>query len=126
MNCLLVCSNAMSYQSAHHFSPLLQYTTTTVFYTTINKINRYGSYILCLPREATKLKTSISFVARTMETRGPSIVLKTHKSLLARDTCLLADGIVDVRIMQGEHFAIYSAGHHTFPKFRSVITLERK
>ena len=34
-----------------------------------------------------------------METRGPSIVLKTHKSLLARDTRLLADGIVDVRTM---------------------------
>ena len=50
---------------------------------------------------------SITFVARTMETRGPSIVLKTHKSLLARDTRLLADGIVDVRIMRGEHFAIY-------------------
>ena len=42
-----------------------------------------------------------------METRGPSIVLKTHKSLLARDTRLLADGIVDVRTMRGEHFAIY-------------------
>ena len=42
-----------------------------------------------------------------METGGPSIVLKTHKSLLARDTRLLADGIVDVRTMRGEHFAIY-------------------
>ena len=49
---------------------------------------------------------SITFVARTMETRGPSIVLKTQ-SLLARDTRLLADGIVDVRTMRGEHFAIY-------------------
>ena len=29
-----------------------------------------------------------------METRGPSIVFKTHKCLLARDTRLLADGIV--------------------------------
>ena len=42
-----------------------------------------------------------------METRGPSIVFKTHKSLLARDTRLLADGIVDVRTMRGEHFTIY-------------------
>ena len=42
-----------------------------------------------------------------METRGPSIVLKTHKSLLARDTRLLADDIVDVCTMRGEHFAIY-------------------
>ena len=42
-----------------------------------------------------------------METRGPSIVLKTHQSLLARDTRLMADGIVDVRTMRGEHFAIY-------------------
>ena len=97
----------MSYQSGRHFSPLLQYTTATVFYTTINKINRYGSCILYLPSEATRLKTSITFVARTMETRGPSIVLKTHNSLLARDTRLLADGIVDVRTMRGEHFAIY-------------------
>ena len=39
-----------------------------------------------------------------METRGPSIVLKTHKCLLVRDTRLLADGIVNVRTMQGEHF----------------------
>ena len=99
----------MSYQSGRHFSPLLQYTTATVFYTTINKIIRYGSCILYLPSEgceATRLKTSISFVARTMETRGP-IVLKTYKSLLARDTRLLADSIVDVRTMRGEHFAIY-------------------
>ena len=42
-----------------------------------------------------------------MESRGPSIVLKTHKSLLARDTRLLADGIVEVHTMRGEHFAIY-------------------
>ena len=97
----------MSYQSGRHFSPLLQYTTATVFYTTINKINRYGSCILYLPRESTRLKTSITIVARTMETRGPSIVLKTHKSLSARDTRLLADGIVDIRTMRGEHFAIY-------------------
>ena len=89
------------------FSPLLQYTTATVFYTTINKINRYGFFILCLPSEATRLKTSITFIARTMETRGPFIVLKTHKCLLARDTRLLADGIVDIRTMRREHFAIY-------------------
>ena len=97
----------MSYESGCHFSPLLQYTTATVFYTTINKINRYGLCILYLPSEATKLKTSITFIARTMETRGPSIVLKMHKSLLACDTRLLADGIIDVRTMQGEHFAIH-------------------
>ena len=98
----------MSYESGCHFSPLLQYTTATVFYTTINKINRYGSCILYLPSEATRLKTSIIiFVARTMETRGPSIVLKTHKCLMARDTRLLADGIVDVHTMRREHFAIY-------------------
>ena len=48
----------------------------------------------------------ITFVARTMETCGPSIVLKMHKSLLARDMRLLADGIVDVGTMR-EHFAIY-------------------
>ena len=93
----------MSYESGYHFSPLLQYTTATVFYTTINKINRYGFCILYLPSEATRLKTSITFVARTMETRGPSIVLKPHKCLLARDTRLLADGIVDVRTMRREH-----------------------
>ena len=97
----------MSYESGRHFSPLLQYTTATVSYTTINKINRYGFCILYLPSEVTRLKTSIIFVARTMETRGPSIVRKTHKSLLARDTRLLADGIVKVRIMRGEHFTIY-------------------
>ena len=84
----------MSYESGCHFSPLLQYTNTAVFYTTINKINRYGFYILYLPSEATRLKTSITFVA---ETRGPSIVLITHKCLLARDTRLLADGIVNIR-----------------------------
>ena len=97
----------MSYESGCHFSPLLQYTTATVFYTTINKINRYGLCILYLPSEAMRLKTSITFIARTMETRGPSIVLKTHKCLLACDTRLLADGIVDVHTMRGEHFAIY-------------------
>ena len=97
----------MSYESGRHFSPLLQYTTATVFYTTISKINRYGFCILYLPSEAKRLKTSITFVARTMETHGPSIVLKAHKSLLAHDTRLLADGIVDVRTTQGEHFAIY-------------------
>ena len=93
----------MSYESGRHFSPLLQYTTGTVFYTTINKIDTDSVY---LPSEATRLKTSITFVARTMETRGPSIVLKTHKSLLARDTRLMADDIVNVRTMR-EHFAIY-------------------
>ena len=97
----------MSYESRRHFSPLLQYITATVFYTTINKINRYGFCILYLPSEATRLKTSITFVARTMETRGPSIVLKMHKSLLACDTRLLADDIVDIHTMRGEHFAIY-------------------
>ena len=96
----------MSYESGCHFSPLLRYTTKTVFYTTINKINRYGFCILYLPSEATRLKTSITFVARTMETRGPSIVLKMRKCLLARDTRLLADSIVDIRTMQRKHFAM--------------------
>ena len=49
---------------------------------------------------------STTFVARTMETSGPSIVLKTHKCLLARDTRLLADGIVDIRTMRRKHFAM--------------------
>ena len=49
---------------------------------------------------------SIAFVATTMETRGPSFVLKTHKCLLARDTRLLADGIADVCTMRREQFAI--------------------
>ena len=48
-----------------------------------------------------RLKTSITL------TRGPSIVLKTPKFLLARDTRLLADSIVDIRTMRREHFAIY-------------------
>ena len=52
---------------------------------------------------------SITFVARTMETHGPSIVLKTHKCLLAHDMRLLADGIVNVRTMRREHFAIYAS-----------------
>ena len=56
-----------------------------------------------LPSEATRLKTSI---ARTMETRGPSIVLEAHKYLLARDMHLLADDIVDVRTMRREHFEV--------------------
>ena len=55
------------------------------------------------------MKTSITFVARTMETRGPSIVLETHKCILARDMRLLADGIIDIRTMRREHFAIYAS-----------------
>ena len=94
---------------ADYFFPLLQYTTTTIFYTTINKINRYGFCILYLRSEATRVKTSITFVARTMETRGPSIVLETHKCILACDMRLLADGIIDVRTMRREHFAIYAS-----------------
>ena len=78
----------MSYESGCHFSPLLQYTTATNFYTTIN---------------------SITFVARTMETCGPSIVLKTYKCLLEHDMRFLADGIVDFRTMRREHFAIYAS-----------------
>ena len=55
-------------------------------------INRYGFYIpnTYLPSEAMRLKASITFVARTMETHAPSIVLKTHKCLKARDTSFLA------------------------------------
>ena len=41
---------------------------------------------------------SITFVARTMETRAPSIVLKMHKCLKARDMSLLAG----VHVMQRE------------------------
>ena len=97
-------------ESGYHFSPLLQYIyhRNTVFYTTIN---RYRFCILnaYLPSEATRLKMSITFVARTMENRAPSIVLKTHKCLFACDTHLLADGIVDVCTMRREHFTIYSS-----------------
>ena len=44
-----------------------------------------------------------------MKTRAPSIVLKTHKCLQARDTRLLADSIVDIHTMRREHFAIDSS-----------------
>ena len=56
-----------------------------------------------------RLKTSITFVARTIKTFAPSIVLKMHKCLLVRDTHLLADSIVDVHTMRREHFAIYAS-----------------
>ena len=49
-----------------------------------------------------------------METRGPSIVLKTHKCLMARDTRLLAAGIVDVRTEQREHLLCYLRGEVGF------------
>ena len=49
---------------------------------------------------------STTFVARTMETRGPSIVLKTRKCLLARDMRPLADSIVDICTMRRKHFAM--------------------
>ena len=94
----------MNYESGCHFSLLLWYTTATVFKTTINKINRYGFCILYLPSEATRLKTSIAFIARTIETHGPFIVLKTQKCLLARDARLLADGIFDILTMRRKHF----------------------
>ena len=42
-----------------------------------------------------------------MEKRVPSIILKTHTCLWARDMCPLADGIVDVNTKRREHFAIY-------------------
>ena len=48
----------------------------------LQSINSYEFCILnvvYLPSEATRLKTSITFVARTMETHAPSIVLKTRK-----------------------------------------------
>ena len=44
-----------------------------------------------------------------METRGPSFVLKMHKCPLAHDKRLLVDGIVNVRTMRREHFAIYAS-----------------
>ena len=76
----------------------------------LQSTNRYGFCILnaYLPSEAMRLKTSINFVARTMGTRAPSIVLKMHKCLLARDTRILADSIVDVHTMRREHFLIYA------------------
>ena len=46
---------------------------------------------------------SIIFVAGTMDTRAPFIVLKTCMRLWSCDTNLLAD---DVQTMQREHFAI--------------------
>ena len=49
-----------------------------------------------------------------MEIRGPSIVLKTHKSLMARDTRLLAAGIVDIRTKQREHLLCYLRGEVDF------------
>ena len=100
----------MSYESGCHFSPLLEYTTVILF-SILQSINRYRFCILnaYLPSEATRLKTSITFIARTMETRAPSIVLKTHKCLFVCDTRVLADDIVDVRTMQREHLAIYSS-----------------
>ena len=83
LTCLLKCDELCKRMSLQflHFS---QYTTTIPFsiYTTINKINRYGFILNAyLPSEATRLKTSITFVARTMETRAPSIVLKMHVSI---------------------------------------------
>ena len=91
----------MSYEAKGrcHFSPLLQYTIPIPF-SKLQSINRYGFYILnaYLPSEATRLKTSITFVARTMGTRAPSIVLKTHKFLKACDTSFLAG----IHIMQRE------------------------
>ena len=100
----------MSFESGCHFFPLLQYTTAIPF-SMLQSINRYGFCILNahLPGEATRLKTSIIFVTRTMETRDPSIVLKTHKCLLACDTRCLANSTVDVRTMRREHFAIYAS-----------------
>ena len=52
---------------------------------------------------------SITFIARTMEPRCSSIVLKMHKCLLACDTCLLSDDIVDVRFIQREHSALHTS-----------------
>ena len=113
-HCSWVCKRSDAAFSSNHFFLSNALATThlqkqlPVYYSLlINKINRYGFCILYLPSEATRLKTSITFIARTMETCGPFIVLKTHKCLLARDTRLLADGIVDVSTMRGEHFAIY-------------------
>ena len=83
----------MSYEAEGecHFSPLLQYTIPIPF-SILQSMKRYRFCILnaYLPSEATRLKTSITFAARTMETHAPSIVLKTHKCLKAHDTSLLA------------------------------------
>ena len=110
-NCLPVYSNAMSYESGCHFSPLLQYTGTAIPFSTLQSINRYGFCILnaYLPIDAMRLKTSITFIGLYThgETHGPYIVLKMHKCLMACDTRLLAAGIVNVRTMQREHLLRY-------------------
>ena len=80
LTCLLKCDELCKRMSLQflHFS---QYTTTTPF-SILQSINRYGFILNAyLPSEATRLKTSITFVARTMETLAPSIVLKTHVSI---------------------------------------------
>ena len=50
---------------------------------------------------------SIIFIAGTMGTRAPFIVLQKCTRLRAHDMLLLADGIVDIQSMQREHLAIY-------------------
>ena len=89
----------MSYENRCHFFLLLQYTTVIPF-SILQSINRYGFCTLnaYLPSEATRLKTSITFAARTMETHA----FKVHKCRLACDTHRLADGIVDVHTMRRE------------------------
>ena len=63
MNCLPVYLNSMSYETGCNFSPLLQYTTTIPF-SILQSINSYKFCILnvYLPSEATRLKTSITFI----------------------------------------------------------------
>ena len=83
-----------------HYSPHLQYTTAIPF-SILQSINRYRFCILnaYLPSEATRLKTSITFIARAMETRALSIVLKMRTCLWARDKRLLTEGIFDIHTM---------------------------
>ena len=49
---------------------------------------------------------STTYVAETMETYTPSIVLKMRTHLWACETRLLADGIADVHTMQREYYVM--------------------
>ena len=88
----------MIYASGCHYSPLFQHSNARLFYI-LQLINRYAFCILnaYLPSEAMSLIPSIIFVAGTVETGAPFIVLKMCTCLWARDTRLCTDGIVDVQ-----------------------------
>ena len=88
----------MIYESGRRYSQILQYTTARPF-SKLQSINLYAFCILSayLSSEAINLKMSIIFVAGTMEAHTHFIVLKMRTRLWARDTHLLADGIVDIQ-----------------------------